>query len=261
MNTDRALLTGRLHTAAVAAFSRLKTALSKLGWLYLGGLGGVVVLLSAMGTLIEGVLEDGFRPVNTQILHFLQSHANPTLDGLAVAASQLGTHPGTAVLAAPILAWFWVRKRKAEALMLVAALVGGAAISSLLKFLYQLPRPDLFPTLLPAAGYSFPSGHALISVCLYGTLAGMWVVRHPKRPWAWVGAAGLLSCAAVIWWSRLYLAVHWPTDVLGGVLAGSLWSLTCALGVKPARMALKAGRSAKRLHQAEVQSAQLTPST
>lgn len=259
MNNDRALERGRLHRATVAAVSRLKGALSRLGYLYLAGLGGVLVLLSALGSLIEGVLKDGFRPVNTTILHALQSHSNPTLDGLAVAASQLGTHPGTAVLAAPILAWFWSRKRKAEALMLIAALVGGAAISSLLKFLYQLPRPDLFPTLLPAAGYSFPSGHALISVCLYGTLAGMWVVRHPKRPWAWAGAAGLLSCAAVIWWSRLYLAVHWPTDVLGGILAGSIWSLTCALGIGPARRALKAGRSAKRLHDAEVQ-AQPTPS-
>ncbi|MDF7810374.1 phosphatase PAP2 family protein [Hymenobacter sp. YC55] len=116
---------------------------------------------------------------------------------------------------APILLRWWGRKR--EALELFLAVAGASLFNQLLKTHYHRTRPS--SALFFQQGLSFPSGHAMIGMALYGCLA--WLLwRHRHHP-AW--AVLLVLWAVVIGLTRVYLHVHYPTDVLAGFAAGVLW--------------------------------------
>ncbi|WP_054413704.1 phosphatase PAP2 family protein [Hymenobacter sp. DG25A] len=118
------------------------------------------------------------------------------------------------ILAPAGLLW---RGYKREAWELLWAVAGGAILNQLLKIHYERLRPDT--ALLPQAGLSFPSGHAMIGMTLYGCVA--WLLwRHGHHP-AW--AAALLLWTVLIGLSRVYLHVHYATDVVAGFAAGLVW--------------------------------------
>ena len=96
------------------------------------------------------------------------------------------------------------------------------------KHAFHLPRPTVFPWLMPASGYGFPSGHATMAFSLYGYLAVRLVMRKPGSVWRWLMTAAALAIAFAIAGSRLYLGVHWPTDVLGGTMVATFWVAVCA---------------------------------
>ncbi|MBC6697953.1 phosphatase PAP2 family protein [Hymenobacter puniceus] len=119
-----------------------------------------------------------------------------------------------AVLLPAALRW---RGRKREALEVFLAVAGASLFNQLLKTHFQRARPAT--ALLPQLGLSFPSGHAMIGMALYGCLA--WLLwRHGRHP-AW--ALLLLVWAVLIGLTRIYLQVHYATDVLAGFAAGLLW--------------------------------------
>lgn len=99
---------------------------------------------------------------------------------------------------------------------------GGAALNSLLKHLFVRTRPDLF-RVVEATGYSFPSGHAMVSLCFYGMLA-FFIVRNIKSlRWRLVIISLAVLLVVAIGISRIYLGVHYPTDVIAGYTAGAMW--------------------------------------
>jgi undecaprenyl-diphosphatase len=119
-----------------------------------------------------------------------------------------------AVLVPAAMRW-WGHKR--EALEVFLAVAGAALFNQLLKTHFHRARPAT--ALLPQLGLSFPSGHAMIGMALYGCLA--WLLwRHGRHP-AW--AVLLLGWAVLIGLTRIYLQVHYATDVLAGFAAGLLW--------------------------------------
>jgi membrane-associated phospholipid phosphatase len=90
---------------------------------------------------------------------------------------------------------------------------------------FARPRPLLWPRLIQETSYGFPSGHALGSIVLYGFLAYLLVRRYPGQGRSIYGmAAGLIGA---IGFSRLYLGVHYPTDILAGYAVGWLWLMVC----------------------------------
>ena len=99
----------------------------------------------------------------------------------------------------------------------------------LLKDAFHRPRPQIVPHLVYASGESFPSGHSMLSATIYLTLGALLARSHErKRLKAYLlFVAGLLTVAIGV--SRVYLGVHWPTDVLAGWTAGSIWALLCWL--------------------------------
>lgn len=120
--------------------------------------------------------------------------------------------------------------RKLHALaLLIAATAGGLLLSTLLKDLFHRPRPELVPHLSYVSTSSFPSGHSMLSAVVYltlGSLLARLVQRRALKVYV-LGVAILLSFLVGV--SRLYLGVHYPTDVLAGWSAGLFWALLCNL--------------------------------
>ncbi len=109
----------------------------------------------------------------------------------------------------------------------LVACSGAWLLTELLKQFFQRPRPDVVPHLREVMTMSFPSGHALTSAVVYLTLGAllMRVARRPIVKWYCMGLATLATC--LVGASRVYLGVHYPTDVLAGWLVGLSWALLC----------------------------------
>lgn len=120
------------------------------------------------------------------------------------------------------------RKRRA-AWMVIISVLGGIALSHLLKWGFGRPRPDLVPHATAVYSESFPSGHAMLSAVVYLTLGALLARTEGEvRVKIYlVSAAGFLTLLVGI--SRIYLGVHWPTDVLAGWAVGASWALVCWL--------------------------------
>jgi undecaprenyl-diphosphatase len=110
-----------------------------------------------------------------------------------------------------------------------ASVVGGLVMSSLLKDVFQRPRPEVVPHIVYAANTSFPSGHSMLSAVTYLTIGAMLARSHKRRALKvyFLVIAALLSLMVGV--TRVYLGVHWPTDVLAGWTAGAVWALLCWL--------------------------------
>lgn len=123
------------------------------------------------------------------------------------------------------LVWLLWRRHRAEAAWIAVSLIGATLISNSLKYVIGRPRPELVPHLVQVNNASFPSGHSLVSAALYLTLALM--LAEDAKSWAArtaiVGFGALL--VLLIGCSRVYLGVHWPSDVLGGWSFGTAWAL------------------------------------
>jgi undecaprenyl-diphosphatase len=107
------------------------------------------------------------------------------------------------------------------------SVVGGLVVATLLKDVFQRPRPEIVPHIVYASSSSFPSGHSMMSALTYLTLAAL-LARSQERKR--LKAFFLLLAALMTFMvgvSRVYLGVHWPTDVLAGWMAGAVWALLC----------------------------------
>lgn len=113
----------------------------------------------------------------------------------------------------------WWQGRRAIAWILIGEAIAEIAMNNLLKALFTRPRPTLFDKIGLPASWSFPSGHAMSAMAIWGGIAAVLVALAPARKPLIVPLAALL--VVLIGTSRVYLGVHWPSDVLGGWLAGT----------------------------------------
>ncbi len=125
------------------------------------------------------------------------------------------------------LAYLLMIRKRSAALLVVAAVGGGMLLSTLLKLGFERPRPDLVPHAARVYTASFPSGHAMLSAVTYLTLGALLARVQPSRR-----LKTFLICLAVVLTifigaSRVYLGVHWPSDVLAGWCVGAAWASLC----------------------------------
>jgi undecaprenyl-diphosphatase len=128
-----------------------------------------------------------------------------------------------------VAAYLVAARRPAMAAFVIAAVSGGAVLSALLKDIFERPRPELVAHLVNASSASFPSGHAMNSAVTYLTLGALLAQTessHTVRIYLIVAAIFLTLMVGV---SRVYLGVHWPTDVAAGWCVGGVWALSCML--------------------------------
>lgn len=149
----------------------------------------------------------------------------PWLQAAARDVTALGSFPVLGLVVLAVSVYLVLARKLRTAAFVVVATVSGALASSLLKFLFSRPRPDLFPHGDYVVSASFPSGHAMISALVYLTLGALLARIVPRRRLKLYVMSIALTLTLLIGMSRVYLGVHWPTDVLAGWAAGAGWAL------------------------------------
>jgi len=214
---------------------RLLTWLGAHEMTVLLALAGVAAGVWGFAVLADEVLEGGTQAFDRKVL--LAFRHSDTLAPLGPPSVQEGARDitslgGTAVLTiiTAIAAGFLALDGKRHmALFICLSVLGGLAAGTVLKDSFHRPRPDLVPYSVYVSGASFPSGHSMMSAVTYLTLGALLARSHErKRVKAYfLLVAMLLTFAVGI--TRVYLGVHWPTDVLAGWTAGAVWALLCWL--------------------------------
>lgn len=209
---------------------RLK-GIEPLGLLVLGTVSGGVLVFQ---WLASEVLEGETKGVDDAVLLALRQPgdlARPIGFGwLSHAATDITSLGGVTVLSLATLltvGYLIAVRRKSMAAFVFGAVAGGWLLSTSLKILIARQRPDIVPHLVDINDFSFPSGHAMLSAVTYLTLCGL-LARHQATRGAriFMMAAGLFL-TLLIGSTRVFLGVHYPTDVLGGWCAGATWALLC----------------------------------
>lgn len=152
----------------------------------------------------------------------------PSATAFFTAFTLLGTPLGLGIVALAATLWL-ARRHHGLALYLVVTTVGGALLSVALKRMFARARPNLRAALRSAQGYSFPSGHAMGSAIVLGALA--YVVVRSSLPWRarLMAVAFLGTTVLVIGASRVYLGVHWLSDIAAGFAAGLVWLIAATV--------------------------------
>ena len=191
---------------------------------------GTTVFIGATWAFVEiaGEVREGeTQTLDEAVLRYIQTHQTPLLDKAMLEITFMGT--GLIVLTIVLVAgmFLWLTKHKHSALLLIVATIGGILLNGLLKAGFDRPRPGVFEWKQHTVSSSFPSGHAMSAATVYMTVAYL-AARLQRRHLSRV----LTLCAAVvvvllIALSRLYLGVHYPSDVAAGVVIGIAWAALC----------------------------------
>jgi undecaprenyl-diphosphatase len=180
--------------------------------------------------LASEVLEQEFASLNHDVLIWVHSYATPTLTRIAFAFTDLGSVVGVTLLTCTLGLFFIYNRRFMDALTLLVLVIGGGVLVFTLKNAFGQIRPHVFTPLAVEKAFSFPSGHSLLSFCFWGFLAVWLVIQKPRELWRWLVGLVCLAIAGMVALSRLYLGVHWPTDVVAGMLAAAFWIAVCFSG-------------------------------
>ncbi len=206
----------------------------------------VLALAGAWGfaAIADAVAEGETQRFDDAILLWLNRHSTPTLDAIALQITAVGNGLSVAVIGLVACAFLWAMRERVGVLLLVIALAGGDLFNRLLKDIFGRPRPELFMLETPFArpvSASFPSGHATASMVLYLVLAYLLARLGGRGAFRWIviAVAGILII--LIGLSRMYLGVHYPSDVLAGYMFGFVWAALCAFGIEAVR-GLRRGR-------------------
>jgi undecaprenyl-diphosphatase len=154
------------------------------------------------------------------------------LQGAMRDITSLGSSVVLALITVAAIAYLLLIRRPGTALLIFVAVAGGQVLSSLLKLEVDRPRPELVSHLVNETSLSFPSGHAMLSAVTYltlGSLAARFV--HGRATKIYVLSLAVLT-TVLVGISRIYLGVHWPSDVLAGWCAGFAWAMLCWLAAR-----------------------------
>jgi undecaprenyl-diphosphatase len=210
------------------------------------GLAFSAFVIWAFTELADVVIEGESRRFDRAVLLWIHTTFPSWLDGPMRILTALGYYWFVLLLLVVIVAFFYQRGWRLSAILLLVSTAGSAVLTTVLKSVFQRARPELFDSGYQASFYSFPSGHATVAVGLYGMLTV--VLAYRLRGTArWVVAVSGILVVLLIGFSRLYLGVHYPTDVVAGYLAALLW-LVCVGAVYALWLSvrrLRAGESSR----------------
>lgn len=189
-------------------------------------------LVAVAGTYAFARLADLVREGYTQafdeaVLRWMEAHQTPWLEDLMIEVTMLGTWIVVLSIVSIAALFLWLTRHRYSAMLLLIATAGGIGLNNILKIGFDRPRPQVFEWGTHVSSSSFPSGHAMSSAVVYFTvayLAARLQKSHVARL-ATLAVAGVI--VAAICFSRLYLGVHYPSDVVAGVLIGLSWAAFC----------------------------------
>ena len=184
----------------------------------------VIVFLRIAGEIVE----KEHIGIDTYILSWIHAHANPVLDQVFFAVTMLGNIEVILPVSLLILAFFLFKKQRRNALILFFGVGGAAAANLILKLSFQRDRPTFWQSMITETGYSFPSGHAMVTSAL--VLCLIVILWQTKWRIASIVIGSIVIVLVGI--SRLYLGVHYPTDVIAGWSVSAIWVAIIAVIVK-----------------------------
>ena len=201
----------------------------------LAGAAGIWAFLA----IVEEVLEGDTRTVDRYILLALRTAGDPAdpigpkwLEQVFIDLTALGGVTVITLLALLTFGYLALLRRWSTAFFVLLTLAGGALLNSLLKSGFERPRPDLVPHAVEVQTASFPSGHAMLAAIAYLTLGALLARLEPHwRLKAYIMGTAV-TFALLIGVSRVYLGVHWPSDVLAGWCVGASWAIACWFGAQ-----------------------------
>ncbi|WP_017656184.1 phosphatase PAP2 family protein [Fortiea contorta] len=208
-------------------YPRLAPLIATIG---IVGLTACLLILFVVAKLAEEVLEKEAFAFDTTFLLWLHQFANPSLDNLMLFITNLGNPKTVVVVAGVTLGILWWRRYRVEIYVFVLTCLGGLILNTGLKLFFSKPRPQLWTLLISEKSFSFPSGHALGSMVMYGFIAYILATHYPQFSRLIYVLTVILIVGIGI--SRLYLGVHWPTDVIAGYGVGFLWLMICITMLK-----------------------------
>lgn len=205
----------------------LSSNLSLRGWLLLA-FGGVLALFSLFGLLAEEVVMDGRYWLDRTTSLEIRQYATSDRTEAVRAITELGASWFAALVCGGILLWLCWQRRWSTAIAIGAIFGVAKVLETGLKLTFERARPSVVPHLQDAGGYSFPSGHTMTAVITYGLLAAVLVSQLRGRA-RYVPPVIAAFIIAAVGFSRIYLGVHYLTDVLAGTLvAGACLILAIA---------------------------------
>ena len=204
-----------------------KTTILKIGFIIIAILVSGMVFASLAEDLVN---KETFSTLDPFFGTWLVAHTTVPGDHVFAIVTFLGN--ALVISAGTGLIGFWFARRRnwKKLILLFSAVAGGALLNLVLKNIFQRTRPAIPGAYMVDTGFSFPSGHSMISLVFYGMIAYLALSYVKNKKWKVLIIAGALLICALIGFSRLYLGVHFLTDVLAGWAAGGLWLAVCILG-------------------------------
>ena len=185
------------------------------------------MLLLAFAALADGFNEQGrIAHVDLTVLDWLQQHGTEGGESVFVFVSWLGA-PVLVTVDVAVAAWLAFRRKWRWFALWAVAIIGGLLIDEMLKLAFHRARPSVASEFITKSSWSFPSGHALNSLVGYAMLAVLLREHSTSTRARMAVAVGAIVLVAAIGFSRLYLGVHYLSDVIAGYIAGGAWVLAC----------------------------------
>ncbi|MBD2578787.1 phosphatase PAP2 family protein [Oscillatoria sp. FACHB-1406] len=193
----------------------------------IAGLGIAGIALWGFGKIADEVMEQETQAFDTSILEAIARFHSPVLNSIMIFITTIGEPTVLLVLALILAIVLLAVQERREALMLAIASGGGLALNFALKAAFNRARPELWDRIVDVSFKSFPSGHATMSLVVYGAIGYGLARQFPA--WQKLIATITVLLVSAIGFSRLYLGVHWPTDVIAGYATGLVWLIACIL--------------------------------
>jgi undecaprenyl-diphosphatase len=209
----------------------------EITWLLVGLVACVLLLLFLL--LAGEVMAGHTQAMDTRILRALRSPDDPArpigpmwLPGMLEDLTALGGPTVTWLVILGVTGYLLFERRARAAMFVLVACGSGDLLTRIIKGVFSRPRPTIVPHLRDAFSTSFPSGHSMESAIVYVTLAAalIRVVRRPATRAYCLGLAILIT--GLVGVSRVFLGVHYPTDVAGGWIFGLFWASLCWLAAE-----------------------------
>lgn len=214
-----------------------------LGFFLGGALAISAATLALFSWIAYAMAAGATQRIDAAVVELMRANAAPLWDWLALAGAGLGSGAAMWVVLIVGTVLLWRSRHHYSVLLLWVALLGGRVLNHALKSWFARARPEpvdweveLFGRSLDfPSSFSFPSGHATTAMVVFGTVAYLVARLEPtpaQRRWTLAGAAAIIL---LIGWSRLYMGVHYLSDVIAGYLSGLLWATLVALGIEVVR--------------------------
>lgn len=189
-------------------------------------------VIAVIGTLVfaelgEWVQKGGTQAYDVAVLQWLGRHHTALLTAGAVELTYLGTGTVVLMIVGVSALFLWHTEHKHSSTLLLAAVAGNILLNLVLKIVFHRARPAVFAWQTTAVSSSFPSGHAMSATVCYGTVAYLVSRLQKHRASRIVTLTGAVILILLICATRLYLGVHYPSDVVGGIIVGLAWSGFC----------------------------------